>query len=44
MTQGTQKIDDRTDSRNGDSQNQLQLVELEGVGYQLIYHSLCLLT
>ena len=49
MTQGTQKTDDRTDSwntdsRNGDSQNQLQPVELEGIGYQLIYHGSCLLT
>ena len=38
MTQGTQKTDDRTDSRNadsrnGDSWNQLQLVEWEGVAY-----------
>ena len=50
MTQGTQKTDDRTDSRNadygnGDSRNnQLQPVEFIGVGYRLIYNGSCLLT
>ena len=39
------RIDSRNDdSWNGNSRNQLQPVELEGVGYRLIYHGLCLLT
>ena len=35
MTQGTQKIDERTDSRNGDSwkKKQLQLLEWESEAY-----------
>ena len=47
FTQGIQKTDNRTDSRNGDSRKkktQLQPVAWESVAYRLIMHSSCPLT